>query len=72
MTNIQYYKILVAEYILCYFSAFGMTLSIILYENKDVPELIENQDYLLIYNLFCNLALFVGIYFRYKLYLNWF
>jgi hypothetical protein len=72
MTNIQYYKILVVEYILCYFSAFGMTLSIILFEIKDVPELIEKQDYILIYNLFCNLALFVGIYFRYKLYLNWF
>jgi hypothetical protein len=32
MTNIMYNKILVVEYILCFFSIMGCAISIILYE----------------------------------------
>ena len=72
LTNIQYYRIIVVELIICLFAAFGIGFSILEYEYKDAihSELYENL--ILGYNTFCSFALVLSMYSRYQLYLEWF
>lgn len=36
MTDIQYFRIIVVEYIICFFAGIGVFLGVVLYEIKDI------------------------------------
>ena len=71
ISNSFFNKIKVTEYVSVFFSVYGICLSILLYEMKDHSDIAETRNTVLVYNVFCTLALMLSIYFRYDLYLKW-
>jgi hypothetical protein len=72
VTNIIYNRIIVIEYILCFFVGFGMALSVMMYEMKFLEEESFNENFILAYNAFCSFVLVLAMYYRYQLYMDWF
>ena len=74
VTNIQYHRIIVVEFILCFFVGVGMTLSVLMYELQFMhgDNFETKENILLLYNAFCSITLVVTMYSRYTLYLEWY
>jgi hypothetical protein len=71
MSNELFNKIKVAEYCSVFFSLYGIGLSILLYEMKNITIIDDFMDVVLSYNCLCTLGLMCSIYFRYNLQLRW-
>jgi hypothetical protein len=72
VTNIQYHRIIVVEYIICFFASISVGLSIAKYEFKDMEHDLIPNDIVLMYILFCTVGLMIAMYTRYILYLEWY
>ena len=71
MSNELFNKIKVVEYASVFFSVYGVGLSILLYEMKNLNNIESYMNMVLSYNCICTLGLLVSVYFRYDLTLKW-
>lgn len=71
--NEWYNRIKVVEYVSVILSSFGIALSIVRNELRDTLEIsLENEYFVLCYDMIITFLLCLTLYFRYEIYLHWY
>lgn len=72
ISNELFNKMKVAEFTSVFFAFVGISLSIIIYEIKNLKDLEGTTNLVLSYNGACTVGLILSLFIRYDLHLKWF